>query len=93
MTKPTIRLVQPAKTEISQHILRSLIRVFADRICLLQPLGNPKKDKGEFLPFWVDIQADLGICWSHRSHCRYCCVQASIIIDCDFIFCVFSAID
>ena len=35
-TKPTTRLVLPAKTQ------PSLIRVFADRMCLLQHLGYPK---------------------------------------------------
>ena len=29
---------------------RSLIRVFADRMCLLQPPGHPKRDKQEPLP-------------------------------------------
>ena len=50
---------------------RSLIRVFADRICLLQPVGYPKRDKGEPLPYWVDVQADLSLCWLHRPYCRF----------------------
>ena len=54
-----------------QHAhLRSLIRLFADRICFLQPLGYPNMDKREHLPYWVDVQADLSLCWSHRSYCR-----------------------
>ena len=46
---------------------RSLIGVFADRICLLQAPGYPKRDKREPLSYWVDVQADLSLCWSHRS--------------------------
>ena len=42
---------------------RSLIRVFADRMCLLQPPGYSKRDIGEPLPYWVDVQADLSLCW------------------------------
>ena len=42
--------------------LRSLIRVFADCMCLLQP----KEGQQEPLPSWVDVQIDLSLCWSHR---------------------------
>ena len=38
MTKHTKGLVRPAKTDQPAH-LRSLIRAFADRMCLLQPPG------------------------------------------------------
>ena len=41
---------------------RSLIRVFADRMCLVQPPSYPKRDKREPLPYWVDIQADMSLC-------------------------------
>ena len=51
---------------------RSLIRVFADHMCLLQPTGYPKRGKREALPYWVDVQADLSLCWSNRSYCRFC---------------------
>ena len=44
----------------------SLIRVFADRMCLLQP-----PDEQNPIPYWVDVQADLYFCWSHRSYCRF----------------------
>ena len=44
----------------------SLIRVFADRMCLLQSLGCQKRDNGEPLPYWVDVQADLFA--GHRGH-------------------------
>ena len=56
---------QPAHT-------RSLIRVFADRMCLLQHPGSPKWDKREPVPYWVDVSADLGLCWSHGPYCRFC---------------------
>ena len=42
---------------------RSLIRVSADRMSLLQPQGYPRRDKREPLPYWVDVQADLNLCW------------------------------
>ena len=31
----------------------------------------PKRDKRQHLPSWVDVQADLSLRWSHRSHCRF----------------------
>ena len=31
-----------------------------------------KKDKREPLPDWVDVQADLSLCWLQRSTCRFC---------------------
>ena len=42
-----------------------------DGIRLLQPLGHPKRDKREFLLYRVDVHADLSLCWSHRSYCRF----------------------
>ena len=41
-------------------------------MCLLQSPGYPKRDKREPLPYWVDVQADPSLCWSHRSYCRFC---------------------
>ena len=55
---------------------RSLIRVFADGMCLLQPQDYPKKDKWEPMPYWVDVQADESLCWSNRSYCRFCLALA-----------------
>ena len=40
---------------------RRLIRVLADRMCLLQPQGYPKMGKREPLPYWVDVQAELSL--------------------------------
>ena len=47
----------------------SLVRVFADRMCLLQPPGYHNRDKQEPLPTWVSVQADLRRSWSYRSYC------------------------
>ena len=69
MTKPTIRLVGPAISDQSVHPC-SLIRVFADSMCLLQPPGYPKREWQEPVPYWVDVQADLSLCWLHRSNCK-----------------------
>ena len=63
---------------------RSLIRVFADRMRLLQPPGYPKKDERELLPYWLAVQADLSLCWSNRSYCRFCRALAR------FFSCVFN---
>ena len=51
---------------------RNLIRVLADRMCLLQPLGYPRRGEEELSPYWVDIQNDLSLWWSHRSYCSFC---------------------
>ena len=49
----------------------SLIRVFADCMCRIQHLGFQKRDEQEPLPYWVDVQSDLNLCWLHRSYCRF----------------------
>ena len=51
---------------------RSLIRVFANRLCRLRPPGYPKRDKREPLPYWVDVQGDLSSCCLYTSYCRIC---------------------
>ena len=51
--------------------LRSLIRVFADRVHLLQPKGYSKRNEQKLLQYVVDVQADLSLCWSHRSYCWF----------------------
>ena len=43
---------------------RSLLRVFADNVCPLQPPGYRKRDKREVLLYWVNVQSDLSLCWS-----------------------------
>ena len=53
--------------------LHSLIRVFADCMCLLEPSRYPKRNKQKSLLYWLDVQADLNLCWLHRSYCRFCC--------------------
>ena len=71
-TKVTIRRATSEDSDQPAHP-RSLIRIFADRMCLLQPPGFIKRDKWEYLPYWVDVQADLSLCWLHRSYCRSYC--------------------
>ena len=48
----------------------SLIRVFTDCMCLLQPPGYQRGINES--PYHVDVQADLSLCWSHRSYCVVC---------------------
>ena len=57
---------------------RSLIRVFADRMCIQQPPGYPKTDKLEPLLYWVDVQADLSLCSLHMCYCRFCRALAQL---------------
>ena len=45
----------------------------------LQPPGCPKMDKQKSLPYWVNIQADLSLCWSHKSYCRFSYMLAQIL--------------
>ena len=71
MTKPTLGLVQPVKTQ-NQPAYPCSLRVLADCMCFLQSPSYPKKDEREPLVCWVDIQADQSLCWSHRSYCRFC---------------------
>ena len=63
-------------------ISRSLIRVFADRICHLQPPGYPKRDGREPLTYWVDVQAELTLWWSHRSNCMFCRALSEMSLMC-----------
>ena len=51
-TKPTIRLVQPAKNSDQLAYPRSLIRVFTDRVCLLQSTGYPKRINENCCHIW-----------------------------------------
>ena len=55
-----------------------------------KPKGYPKSDKREPLPYWVDIQADLSLCCSHRSYCRFCRALAHFLLSEDCIFTVFT---
>ena len=57
----------------------SLIRVFAVRMCLLQPPSYTKMNEEEPLPYWGDVQTDLNCCWSHWSYCRFCRALAQLL--------------
>ena len=78
MTKPTIKRAINKDSDQPAHLCR-LIRVFADHMYLLQFQLYPKSDKLDPLPHWVDIQADLSLCWSHRSYCWFCRALAHFI--------------
>ena len=60
--------------------LGSLVKIFADHICLLQPLGYPKRNKQEPLPYWEDVQADPSLCWAYRSYCKFCHALAQMTV-------------
>ena len=66
-TKHTLRLVRPAETQISLRIRA----VWSERLCWSYvPPGYPKRYKLNPLKYWLDVQADLSLCWSHGSYCR-----------------------
>ena len=37
-----------------------------------KPQGYSKRNEQDLSPYWVDVQADWSLCWSHRSCCRFC---------------------
>ena len=47
-------------------------------MCLLQPPGDPKRDKS--VPSWVDIQADPRLCWSQRFYCKFFSSAGSFLL-------------
>ena len=61
--------------------LKRRVFVMADPMSFFQPLGYPKRDKRESLPWWVDVQADLSLCWSHRSSCRHTGLIVGFVLD------------
>ena len=76
-TKSAVRFVWPAKTLIRLRI-HAVWSVFTDRMCFLQPLVYPKSDKREPLSYWVDVLADLSLCWSERPFWKFCCALARL---------------
>ena len=67
-----------------------MIRVFADRTYLLQPPDYTKRNKQVLLLYWVELQADLSLCWSHWSYCRFCRALARFIAHTNVYFHLFS---
>ena len=62
-----------------------LIRVFA--VCMKKPwvLSFPLSAQRRLWSDWVSAQADLSLCWVHRSFCCFCLVAAQIWIHLDMI--------
>ena len=59
---------QPVQTDQSIHWSHVLSTV------------SPKRNKQEPLPYYVDVQAGLSLCWSHRSYCRVCHALTRILL-------------
>ena len=78
-TKPYNKTSATSEDSDQPAHARSLTRVFADRMYLLQPPGYKQRDKREPLPYWVDVYSDLCLCWSHKSYCRFCRALAQIV--------------
>ena len=86
LTKPTKWHVRPAKTQISLGI-RPVWSVFP--VCSVGSLG-PKRSGGQQRLWlnWADAQADLSLCWAHRSFCWFCHETARGFSDhqvCDYL--------
>ena len=70
-TKPTVRPVWSAKTQISQYIhsvwqgFSFIPLLIAWKLLKAHALSKDWSD-------CKDAQADLNLCWSHKSYCRFC---------------------
>ena len=75
-TKSTKCHVCPTKTQISLGI-RTVWSVFAVRFMVAQ---HPRllHAHSEDWSDWADAQADLSLCWAHRSFCWFCHAVAHI---------------
>ena len=77
-SKPTIRLVWPAKTQISLYI-----QTVCQGSCYssLNSL-EVKEGTGDQRRLWsdcADAQSDLSLRWSHKSYCRFCRALAQLL--------------
>ena len=81
-TKPTKRLVRPAKTPISLriHAVWSESSLITCAFYSIHQEGLTR-----ILAILMDVQANLNICWSHRSYCRFCRALAHMEI---LVYCV-----
>ena len=52
--------------------------------------GYLKQDKWKSLPYWMEVQADLSLCWSNRSYCRFCHALAHFLIPSWNVYCGYS---
>ena len=74
--KPTIRLVQPAKT-LTSHAVWSESSLIAYAFYSPQAI---QRGISENLSYWVDVQAELSLCQAHRSYCRFCHVLVHMFL-------------
>ena len=72
--------MQSAKTKISlrTHAVWSEYSLIARTFYSILDI---KRGMNETLPYWVDVQADLSLCWSHWFNCRCCCALAQYYKD------------
>ena len=49
-------------------------------MCLLSLRAIQRGSKRKHILYKVDVQADLSLCWSHRSYCRFCRALPQILI-------------
>ena len=72
--------VCPAKTQISLGI-RPVWSVFAVHMKKPLVLGYPVSAQWRLWSDWADAQADLSLCWVHRSFCWFCRAAAHLAFD------------
>ena len=68
----------PSKDSDQPGHLPSLIRVFA--VCMKKPWSLAILRGHEDWSEWADAQADLSLCWVHRSFCWFCRGAVQIIL-------------
>ena len=88
MTKPAKRPVHPAKTRVSLGI-RPVLSVVTVRmkkpLVLIYPLSAQRRLRSAL----ADAQADLSLCWAHRSFCWFFHAAAHFSLGfplCQFVF-------
>ena len=79
MTKPT-KWRAPREDSDQPGYLPSLIRAFAVHMKKPWVLGYPWSAQRRLWSDWADAQADLNLCWAHRSFCWFCHAAAYIFL-------------
>ena len=78
MTKPTNWHVRPGKTQISLGICPVWSESSVCTIWVVKDLMLLHADSERLWSDWADAQADLNLCWAHRSFCWFCRELAQI---------------
>ena len=77
-------LVQPAKIQISLHI-HAVWSESSFVTCAFYSLKVIQR----VLRYWVDLKADLSLCWSHRPYSRFCRILAYFLCFSKNKYCIY----